>query len=213
MTLAIAHKRDDVAVLDLVREVVPPFSPEQVVDEFAETLKSYRVHQVTGDAYSGEWVREQFRNRDIPYRISERNRSRLYLERLSMLNSGTCELLDNRKLILQLSQLERRTARSGNDSVDHAPGSHDDVANAAAGALIEAAGNEKHYAVLELAKEQLAQMEQPKIPAAPIAGVCASCGSTLIVRRGPISHCNACGTESAPRVEEGGVRPRADLFR
>ena len=75
MTLAIAHNRNGMAVLDCLREVKPRFSPEQVVGEFAETLKSYRVHQVIGDAYSGEWVREQLRNRDIPYRISERNRS------------------------------------------------------------------------------------------------------------------------------------------
>jgi hypothetical protein len=32
--------------------------------------------------------------------------------------------------------LERRTSRGGKDSVDHPPGSHDDVANAAAGALV-----------------------------------------------------------------------------
>jgi hypothetical protein len=37
-------------------------------------------------------------------------------------------------LIFQLSSLERRTARSGKDSIDHAPGQHDDLANAVAGA-------------------------------------------------------------------------------
>jgi hypothetical protein len=40
-------------------------------------------------------------------------------------------------LIAQLLGLERRTARSGKDSIDHAPGGHDDVANAAASALLE----------------------------------------------------------------------------
>ena len=34
----------------------------------------------------------------------------------------------------------RRTSRGGRDSVDHAPGGHDDVANAACGALIELTG-------------------------------------------------------------------------
>ena len=214
MTLAIAHNRNGMAVLDCLREVKPRFSPEQVVGEFAETLKSYRVHQVIGDAYSGEWVREQFRNRDIPYRISERNRSQLYLELLPMLNSGTCELVDNRKLILQLSTLERRTARSGNDSIDHAPGSHDDVANAAAGALVEAAGNEKHYAVIEYYKEEIARIEQPKIAAQPVAGVCASCGSSCVVKRGPILHCNSCGQEErSPVVAEVGPPPRAGAHR
>ena len=38
----------------------------------------------------------------------------------------------------QLTSLERRTARGGRDSIDHAPGAHDDVANAVAGALVTA---------------------------------------------------------------------------
>ena len=36
----------------------------------------------------------------------------------------------------QLTSLERRTARGGRDSIDHAPGAHDDIANAVAGALV-----------------------------------------------------------------------------
>jgi hypothetical protein len=32
--------------------------------------------------------------------------------------------------------LERRTSRAGKDSIDHPPGAHDDIANAAAGALV-----------------------------------------------------------------------------
>jgi hypothetical protein len=40
----------------------------------------------------------------------------------------------------QICGLERRTARGGRDSIDHAPGAHDDIANAAAGALVRVAG-------------------------------------------------------------------------
>ena len=36
----------------------------------------------------------------------------------------------------QLVGLERRTARGGRDSIDHGPRGHDDVVNAAAGALV-----------------------------------------------------------------------------
>jgi len=49
--------------------------------------------------------------------------------------SGTVQLLENKKLLNQLTQLERRTARSGKDAVDHPPGGHDDLANSVAGAL------------------------------------------------------------------------------
>jgi hypothetical protein len=40
----------------------------------------------------------------------------------------------------QLCALERRTARGGRDSIDHAPGGRDDVVNAAAGAVVMASG-------------------------------------------------------------------------
>jgi hypothetical protein len=42
-------------------------------------------------------------------------------------------LLDNARLISQLCSLQRRTARGGRDSIDHAPGAHDDLANCVAG--------------------------------------------------------------------------------
>jgi len=40
-------------------------------------------------------------------------------------------------LIGQLCSLERRTARGGHDTIDHAPSSHDDVANCVAGVLTQ----------------------------------------------------------------------------
>jgi hypothetical protein len=136
-TLAVAHRDGDaVPVLDAVREVRPPFSPEAVVAEFAATLRSYRVTKVSGDRYAGEWPREQFRKFGITYEVAAKPKSDLFRDLLPMLNSRKVELLDHPKLIAQLSGLERRTARSGRDSIDHAPGSHDDVANAAAGALL-----------------------------------------------------------------------------
>jgi hypothetical protein len=38
--------------------------------------------------------------------------------------------------VAQFAALERRTSRGGRDSIDHAPGGHDDLSNAAAGALL-----------------------------------------------------------------------------
>ena len=43
------------------------------------------------------------------------------------------------RLVTQLCGLERRTARGGKDSIDHAPSSHDDVINSAAEAIVLAA--------------------------------------------------------------------------
>jgi hypothetical protein len=87
-TLAIAHGEKEVAVLDAIREVPPPFSPESVVTEFAKLLAAYRVSAVYGDHYAGEWPREQFRKAGIPYKVSEQNRSEIYLELLPKIMSG-----------------------------------------------------------------------------------------------------------------------------
>ena len=137
MTLGIAHKDREVVILDAVRSRKPPFSPEAVVGEFALLLKQYGISEVTGDRYAGEFPRELFRNHGIQYRLSDRPASDLYRDTLPLLNSGRVELLDNKQLHKELIGLERRTARSGKDSISHAPGSHDDLVNSAAGAIIE----------------------------------------------------------------------------
>jgi hypothetical protein len=140
MTLAIAHSERrggiDFAVLDVIREAQPPFSPENVVGDFAATLDHYSIRSVTGDRYGGEFVREPFARRGISYRLAEKPKSDIYRDFLPLVNSRRAELLDHARLIVELSRLERRTARGGRDSIDHGPNQHDDVANAVAGALV-----------------------------------------------------------------------------
>ncbi len=138
MTLGIAHLEagSDTAVLDCLREIRPPFKPTDVVAEFCGTLRAYGISAVTGDRYAGEWVVSAFAEHGIVYEHSERSRSEIYLELLPALNSGSVQLLDNPRLLTQLVGLERRTSRTGRDTVDHTPGAHDDLANAAAGALV-----------------------------------------------------------------------------
>jgi hypothetical protein len=51
------------------------------------------------------------------------------------LNSGRVELLDVPRLQSQLLSLERRASRGRGDTIDP-PGGHDDLVNAAAGALL-----------------------------------------------------------------------------
>jgi hypothetical protein len=136
MTLAISHReKDNLAVLDCTREVRAPFQPESAVEDFCRTLAAYRIWTVTGDRYAGEWPAEQFRKRNIRYLPSEKVKSDIYRDILPILNSGKCQLLDDRRLLGQFNGLERRTARGGRDSIDHGPGRHDDLANTVAGAL------------------------------------------------------------------------------
>lgn len=136
-TLAVAHREGNAAVLDLVREVRPPFSPDAVVQDFAHLLRTYLVSQVKGDRYGGEFPRELFHRHGIVYTPSQLTKSDLYRELLPAVNADRVELLDIPVLRAQLLGLERKVSRSGKDSIDHLRGGRDDVANAAAGALVE----------------------------------------------------------------------------
>jgi hypothetical protein len=119
-----------------VRERRAPFSPDDCVREFSDVLRSYGIAETRGDRYSAEWCRERFRVHRIAYRASDLTKSDLYLSMLPAINSKRVDLLDNPRLIAQLAGLERRSGRSGKDTVDHRPGSRDDLSNAVAGCLV-----------------------------------------------------------------------------
>jgi hypothetical protein len=170
-TLAVAHRERDGqttrAVLDCVREVKPPFSPETVVEEFCALLKSYGVARVTGDRYAGEWPRERFRKHGVNYDLSDRPASDIFRDALPLLNSGRIELLDHPKLAAQLVNLERRTARSGRDAISHPPGGHDDLAVAACGALLAASAGSssfERFAVFALSDAEMAEWRAGRGP-------------------------------------------------
>ena len=141
-TLGLAHKtkESEKIILDRIEERQPPFNPRAVVEEFSKIIKSYGISKVTGDKYAGEWVSSAFRANGITFKSSELNKSEIYLEFEPLLAQRGVELLDNKRLFNQLRSLERRTRSGGRDSVDHSPGLHDDVANAAAGACVLATG-------------------------------------------------------------------------
>jgi hypothetical protein len=143
-TLGIAHEEQGRYVLDVCRGVKPPFDPSSVVKEFSALLRSYRVYEVTGDRYSGEWVRESFSKCGITYRHSELTKSELFLESLPLFSQGCIDLLDLQPLTLELMQLERKTSRSSKDSIDHPPGGRDDMANSCCGALTLCSQQDRH---------------------------------------------------------------------
>ena len=113
------------------------------LQRFAETLVRYGCWTVYGDAYTAGWVVSAFSERGIEYRLptkrdsdAKMDRSQLYLELLPMVNSRQVVLLRNDRLERQLCLLERSSGASGREKVDHPRGAHDDLANAAAGALV-----------------------------------------------------------------------------
>lgn len=132
-TLAIGHLDNACTVIDMVRG--RKGSPAEIVAEYAPILKGYGILTVHGDRYAGRWPRDEFEKHGITYITSDHDRSGLYLEFLAALNSGRVELPPCDKTLRQFAGLERRTSRGGRDSIDHAPGAHDDRANAIAGVV------------------------------------------------------------------------------
>ena len=138
MTLGIAFMDAKVATLACLIERKPRFDPETVTAEFAETQKRYRISRVKGDRWAAGFVDAAFRRNGITYEASDLTKSDIYREAMPLINAGQVRFLDNRKLTVQLLGLERRVARGGKDNIDHAPGGHDDLCNAACGALVNA---------------------------------------------------------------------------
>jgi hypothetical protein len=120
-------------VLDLARE--RHGSPNDIAAEYATLAKAYGTALVVGDSYAFMWPREAFIRVGVDYRQADRVRSDIYRDFLPLMSSSRVELLDNPR---QLCGLERRVGPSGKDQINHPDKGHDDLINAAAGALIYA---------------------------------------------------------------------------
>ncbi len=60
MTLGIAHREGELAVLDCLVEIPAPFNPATATGDVAKTLKSYGLSEVVGDRYAASWVVGEF---------------------------------------------------------------------------------------------------------------------------------------------------------
>ena len=132
-TMAIGHNDNGKVIVDAVFIHKAPFSPETITQILADELKPYRINEVRGDAYGGNYPREQFQKRKVHYKPIKHPKNELYRDLLPLLNSEQIELPPIPQLINELTSLERKTTRSGKDSIDHPSNGHDDVANAVAG--------------------------------------------------------------------------------
>jgi hypothetical protein len=131
----IGHREGDRIVADVIRGRRPPFDPAAVAAEYAALAKEYRCGKITGDAYAGEWTTQAFKGAGVEYARSELPKSALYLESLPYFMRGAISIPNVPILIRELRLLERRTTRSGKDSVDHGASGSDDHANVLAGLI------------------------------------------------------------------------------
>ncbi|MFB9979450.1 terminase [Mesorhizobium kowhaii] len=135
-TICVGHTESDRFIADVVRGRRAPFDPNDVAKEFAGIAKAYGCSEVVGDNFAGEWVVQAFKSAGIGYKRADHPKSVLYLESLSSFMRRAISIPNHSQLIRELRLLERRTSRSGRDSVDHPQsGGADDHANALVGAL------------------------------------------------------------------------------
>ena len=135
-TVAIGHQEHGRFIIDALRGVAPPFDPGSVTKEFADLVKQYRCGEVIGDAYGAEWAERAWsKDNGLTYVRSELSKSDIYIETLALFTRGLVVLPDHPRLLRELRLLERRTHRSGRDTVDHGSRGSDDYANAVCGVL------------------------------------------------------------------------------
>jgi hypothetical protein len=111
-----------------------------VVKEIADTLRRYRLRDIVGDRFAGQWSRQEFQRAGITYKSPEItrdgrtiyvDRSTAYLEVGPLFLQGLVDLLDHPDQQREFQRLERRARQGGADIVDHPKGGHehDDHAN------------------------------------------------------------------------------------
>jgi hypothetical protein len=134
---AIAH-REASYTLDVVREYKPRFVPAQVIAELAVLCSMYDVTEVVGDKYAIGFHEAEWRTHGIRFIACERSTSENYLALLPILLAKRARLINNATLRSQLGSLERRVGAGDREAVSHPQhaSAHDDVACAAAGALV-----------------------------------------------------------------------------
>jgi hypothetical protein len=138
--LAIAHLDGDKIIIDLICERAPRFVSADVIRDYAEIMRSYRVSAVMSDNFGGGMYADDWRRNGIEFRPCPHDKSEIYRRALPLLTSKRGLMLDHGRQRLQLTSLERRVS-SGYEKIDHpqTASAHDDVANAVCGVLVLAA--------------------------------------------------------------------------
>ena len=143
---AIAHRDGANYILDLIREYKPRFSTAEVIAQLALVCRQYGINEVGGDSYAIGFHQAEWAAHSINFVGCERTTSHNYLTLLPQLMAKRVRLLNNKTLRHQLGSLERKVGASDREFVSHPAyaNAHDDVACAAAGALV-ATGAEPIY--------------------------------------------------------------------
>ena len=120
--------------------IEPPFMPEVAVARAAAVLRKYGLTLVTGDRWAAGMQDAVWRQHGIAYDKTPDTRSDIYHGVLPAMLSGRVDLIREERLITELQGLIEVAGRDAPAIIDHPAGEHDDVSNAACGALLMALG-------------------------------------------------------------------------
>ena len=113
----------------------PPYDLDEAVKGAAALCRKYGVDEITGDKWATNTQGVSWRELGVVYRESEKNTSLIYNSVAGALTTGRALLLSDPLLIDQLRGLVEVPRDAPPPKVTHVNGGHDDVANAACGAL------------------------------------------------------------------------------
>jgi len=133
--LAIGHLEGDVVVIDYCKRWMPFFNASEVTGEVAVIAKAYRCDEVISDGFSSGYLRAELLRHGVGHRVTEFDKSKLYLATLPALTSRRVRFPDLKFIVDEFAALERKPGSAGHDKID-ARG-HEDAANVCAGVIAQ----------------------------------------------------------------------------
>jgi hypothetical protein len=130
---AVGHLEEGRTIVDALYHRQAPFVPSEMLAEVAALARRYRVTRARIDKYSEPLITDGLKRVGLLSEVSEISQSDVYLRSVQFFAEGSVRLLDDRQLVYQITQLQRRSSpTSAKDTVTHPHGAHDDVAAALA---------------------------------------------------------------------------------
>ena len=133
--VAIGHLDGDVVVIDCCRRWTPPFNASEVTGEIASLAKAYGCEEAISDGFSGGFLRAELARHGIGHRISDLNKSQLFLASLPLLTGRRVRMLDLDFVIDEFVALQRRPSKAAYDTIFTR--GNDDAANVCAGVIAQ----------------------------------------------------------------------------
>ena len=120
-----------------------------------KAVKEYQLDQVWADQYGYIPLRELFKDRHnitlVEFPFTNQSKKLIYKNLQTLVDHGSVKLLDDKILVNELITLELEVTEGGQIKIMHAPGKHDDLADALA--LASYKGIEKGEMLFNLSSE------------------------------------------------------------